>query len=322
MEFQSGDIQGKSLQERVNAMLQTQTKEWDLAARNYKGLEKVIKHTHIMNGGLEIDVQYNPERIYSSAAKVDKKSISERKCFLCLAHLPSEQQRISYYEKYVVLVNPFPIFPRHLTIPHREHTQQKIEGHMKDMLLLARELDQFVVFYNGPRCGASAPDHFHFQAGNKGFMPVEKDFHDLQKSLIKKDESCIAWAIDDYLRYCLVLEGDDPEAISSWFDRILKILILMNPGEDEPMMNVLASWENGVWRVFIFPRKMHRPWQFFAEGEEQILLSPASVDLGGVLILPREADQEKLNNETIADIFDQVTIAKEDFEQLCTEFTR
>jgi hypothetical protein len=322
MEFQSKDILGKSLQDHVIELLQAQLIEWDLAAKNYKGLEKVIKHTHIINGGVEIGVQYNPERIYSSSAKVDKKSISERKCFLCLPHLPAQQMWVSYKEKYVILVNPFPIFPKHLTIPHREHTEQRIDGHMHDMLMLARELDQFVVFYNGPRCGASAPDHFHFQAGNKGFMPVEKDFDVLQKSLIKKDESCIAWAIDDYLRHCLVLEGDDEEKLCVWFDQALNILNRLFPGYEEPMMNVLASWGKGVWMVFIFPRKLHRPWQFYAEGEEQILLSPASVDLGGVLILPREEDQEKLDPETIADICDQVTIAKEDFEYLCTEFTR
>ncbi|TVQ85312.1 MAG: DUF4922 domain-containing protein, partial [Bacteroidetes bacterium] len=160
-----------TLQKKVYELLEQQTREWELAVRNYKGLEKVEKHFFEFNGGVKIGVQFNPERIYSSAAKVDDKSISERKCFLCLEHLPAEQKWVKYNHLYVILVNPFPIFPKHLTIPHRRHIDQRILEHFPELLNLARELDDFTIFYNGPRCGASAPDHFHFQAGNKGFMP-------------------------------------------------------------------------------------------------------------------------------------------------------
>ncbi|MDR4988526.1 MAG: DUF4922 domain-containing protein, partial [Bacteroidales bacterium] len=170
-----------NLQERVYEMLKQQQQDWDLAEKNYRGLQKVKKRFVRLGEGVEVGVQFNPERIYSSAAKVDDKSISRRKCFLCRAHLPEQQTWVEFESEYLILVNPFPIFPLHLTIPIVDHKEQRIGGRMTDMLKLARVLKDFVVFYNGPRCGASAPDHFHFQAGNKGFMPVEDDAERLTK---------------------------------------------------------------------------------------------------------------------------------------------
>ncbi len=311
-----------SLQKKVFELLDQQNREWELAARNYKGLEKVEKHFFEFDGGVKIGVQFNPERIYSSAAKVDDKSISERKCFLCHAHLPTEQIWVEFNDNYLVLVNPFPIFPKHLTIPHRRHIDQCIMEHFPEMLNLARELDEFVVFYNGPRCGASAPDHFHFQAGNKGFMPVEQEFHQVSKTLLRNENGCKAQSTENYLRHCIILEGNDKSMLSQWFQEIFGLMEKLMQQEPEPMMNVLCLWENEEWKIFTFPRKLHRPWQFFSEDENRILLSPASVDMGGVLITPRREDFEKLSASDILDIFTQVTWEKDLFEKLIEEFSK
>ncbi len=311
-----------SLQKKVFELLDQQNREWELAARNYKGLEKVEKHFFEFDGGVKIGVQFNPERIYSSAAKVDDKSISERKCFLCHAHLPAEQIWVEFNDNYLVLVNPFPIFPKHLTIPHRRHIDQCIMEHFPEMLNLARELDEFVVFYNGPRCGASAPDHFHFQAGNKGFMPVEQEFYQVSKTLLRNENGCKAQSTENYLRHCIILEGNDKSMLSQWFQEIFGLMEKLMQQEPEPMMNVLCLWENEEWKIFIFPRKLHRPWQFFSEDENRILLSPASVDMGGVLITPRREDFEKLSASDILDIFTQVTWEKDLFEKLIEEFSK
>jgi hypothetical protein len=308
------------LQDKVNQLLSQQLQDWDLAQKNYHGLSKAQKRTFSLPGGIYIGVQFNAERIYSSSAKVDAKSISERKCFLCIANLPEQQKMLDFGQDYVLLVNPFPIFQKHLTIPHREHIDQRIRGKIQDMLNLARELPDFVVFYNGPACGASAPDHFHFQAGNKGFMPIEEDYKRLSKTILKGLGNCRALAFDDYHRQCIILEGDNLNDLSAWFDQLYILMDGITKKEPEPMMNVLASWGGDKWQLYIFPRILHRPWQFFEEGEKQILLSPASVDLGGMLITPREEDFQNITISDITDIFEQVSWDKENFEHLKTEF--
>lgn len=310
-----------SLQQKVDQLLIQQTQEWDLAEKNYKGLAKAQKREFIFENRVSVGVQFNAERIYSSAAKVDAKSISERKCFLCLPNLPEQQKGVDFGNDYVVLVNPFPIFPRHLTIPHREHIDQLIKGRMDDMLDLAKELKDFVIFYNGPKCGASAPDHFHFQAGNKGFMPIEKEYHSLSRTIIKGEDKCRVSTFSNYLRQCLIIDGDDKTILCKWFEQLYQLMSAQMPADPEPMMNILVSFDQGRWKIFLFPRKLHRPWQYFEEGTKQILLSPASVDFGGVLITPREEDYEKLTQEDAVDIFSQVTWDEDMFEQLIRDFS-
>ncbi len=306
----------------VETLINDQLKEWDLATINYEGLKLVKTRSLFFSGGTEVKVQVNPERIRSSAAKVDDRSIRARPCFLCQKNLPVAQRGISFGESYQVLVNPFPIFPRHLTIPHQSHTLQRIKGRLGDMMNLARALPDFVIFYNGPRCGASAPDHFHFQAGNKGFLPIEREFMAGENQTTLVDTSALRLStMDHYLRKTLVLEGTDATETEVWFNLVYDFLEGIQPGEEEPMLNILCSWVENRWQVFVFPRKAHRPRQFYATGEEQILLSPASVDFGGVLITPRQEDYSKLNNEIVEDIFDQVTLGDGEWEQLIRTLT-
>lgn len=301
---------------QARQLIAEQRREWPLAKANYNGLKKV-KTKVFTTGGFELMVQFNPERIRSSAAKVDKKSIEARPCFLCSGDLPPEQRGLPFHEQYTILVNPFPIFSEHLTIPHVDHIDQRIDGKFGDMLLLAEALDDFVVFYNGPKCGASAPDHFHFQAGIKGLMPVERDFsigRFTTEIKIGNGVSVHGWA--GYARSLLTLTGNDREQLMSKFHEFLAIFSAMQPEESEPMLNILTYVQQGAWVVHIFPRKRHRPRQYFEEGDKQILLSPASVDLGGVLITPREEDFNKITEEDIFDIFWQVCAKQEDLDRL------
>lgn len=298
----------------VEDLINGQLIEWQLAKNNYAGLKQVMTREINFENNFKVKIQFNPERMRSSAAKVDAKSIQERNCFLCQANLPAEQHGIVFLNNYLILVNPFPIFTRHLTIPLKKHTDQLIEGHFEEMLLLAQSLSDYVVFYNGPRCGASAPDHFHYQAGNKGFMPIEDEFETLSKTLLKQTEDGEIYAIDNYLRQTIVITGSDKNIICKWFNQVFEFLKNIIPSDPEPMLNILTSWTENKWQVFIFPRKKHRPEQFFKEGEAQILLSPASVDFGGVLITPRQEDFNKLNEHLIRDIYKQVTIGEVEWE--------
>jgi len=267
----------------INQLFQEQLNNWELAKNNYKALEQVKVKTLDVNG-CPYKVQFNPARIVSSVAKVDPKSIQERKCFLCSENLPVEQKGISFKENYTVLVNPFPIFPRHLTIPAKEHTPQLIVSRFEDMLDLAQQLDDYIVFYNGPKCGASAPDHFHFQAGNKGFLPIENNKN---------------W------NNAIRIESKDKQEMLLLFRQIYNTLP-MQPNDAEPMLNILTWYENGTWATCLFPRKKHRPACYFAEGDDNLLISPASVDMGGVFITPLGKDFEKITAEDIAQILNEV----------------
>lgn len=305
-----------NISEQARQLIKDQQNEWDLARKNYAGL-KHVKTRKLAFDGFDMVVQFNPERIRSSAAKVDIKSIKARPCFLCEQNLPKEQRRIPLLDRYQILVNPFPIFPEHLTIPHLDHIDQLIEHKFDDMLEIAKSLEDFTVFYNGPKCGASAPDHFHFQAGIKRFMPIERDTRNgsfFHYSKTTKGVEIIKWI--DYLRSIVTFSGRDKAQIISLFSKLYTKLKSLQPDEAEPMLNILASYQGSRWTVHIFPRKLHRPWQYFKKGEKQILLSPASVDMGGVLITPREEDFNKLNMGDAQDIFNQVCLDDKELDEI------
>lgn len=278
-------MEDMNLQKEINELFHRQLENWPLAKKNYEALKQVRTKTLEVHG-CSYQVQFNPARMVSSAAKVDAKSISERKCFLCSANLPAEQEGIPFLEHYRILVNPFPIFPRHLTIPDVSHTPQCIEGRLNDMLALAQALPEFVIFYNGPRCGASAPDHAHFQAGNKGFLPLEKDV----EQWVKKERNFI------------LIKGETQQEVVGKFES------LFAKGEPEPMMNLLAWFDESGWILCVFPRCKHRPTCYEAEGSERLLISPASVDMGGVFITPREEDFEKITAQDLKQILEEVCL--------------
>ncbi len=293
---------------KARELIREQIGEWDLAAKNYGSL-KNVKIKTFDYGDYHIDIQFNPERIVSSAAKVDTKSIEARPCFLCEKNRPSQQRSLSFNSEYVVLVNPFPIFPEHLTIPNISHTDQRIIGNFGSMLDLAASLDDFVIFYNGPKCGASAPDHLHFQAGIKGFLSIEVDFLNNKCCReVRRIGNITIFHWPNYQRGTISLNGKNKVDLIECFNRVYRKLQILQPDEVEPMLNILAIFEHGEWIIHIFPRTLHRPAQYFESGEKQLILSPASVDMGGVLITPREEDFIKISKEDVQDIFKQVCL--------------
>ncbi len=308
------------LQVQVMDLLEQQLHDWDLARNNYLGLERVMRRPLDTPEGADFYVQFNPARIRSSAAKVDARSISERPCFLCEKHLPVQQQWVEFGKEYLILVNPYPIFTRHLTIPVRAHEDQLIAGRMGDMLQLAKSLEDFVIFYNGPRCGASAPDHFHFQAGNKGFLPIEQ-MPPQPGTLLQQHDRFEMHAMEHHHRRTILMRGNDGQALADGFEQIVSYMKPLQPDQPEPMLNILARWESPEWIVLVLPRKVHRPWQFHARGDDQVMLSPASVDLGGVLVTPRETDYHRMDLALMEDIFGQVCIGDVGWEGMLNELS-
>lgn len=302
--------------QKVRELFEDQFRDWALARENYRQLDDVMVRT-VSFPGFSISVQFNPGRISSSAAKVDAKSIEARPCFLCEKNRPSEQRGITAESDYIILINPFPIFRRHLTIVSGSHTPQRIAGNFGTMLMLSRLLPEYVLFYNGPQCGASAPDHLHFQAGNRGFLPIEKDFAnpDLCRRAGQAGDTEL-WLWSGYGRGIMTLRGCDSGALESAFSRFLERFGLAQSDRPEPMVNILAYHDKGSWTVHVIPRKIHRPSCYFADGDERILLSPASVDLGGVFITPRGEDFTKITAKDIRTILDEVCLGEDELKNL------
>ncbi|MEA4841017.1 MAG: DUF4922 domain-containing protein [Bacteroidales bacterium] len=306
-----------TLAEEVEKMRYSQLQEWELAKVNYDNL-RTVKTKKIVIDGIPMIVQFNPKRITSSAAKVDSKSIQERKCFLCPGNLPEQQKGIDFRGEYLVLVNPFPIFPKHLTIPGYKHEPQQIKGKITDMLELAYSLQDYVFFYNGPKCGASAPDHLHFQAGNKGFLPIERDFDSFKKENIVSKKDIRISLLAEYPCSTFVMESEDILLIDEYFNKIDDALEIKT-GEYEPMMNVLAWYSQDRYKLCFFPRVKHRPSCFYEEGENNILISPASVDMGGVFITPLEKDFDKIKEEDVSKIIREVCLDKASLRKIADQ---
>ncbi len=309
---------GKTIADKTRSLLKSQVGSWEMARNGYSSLSQVqVKEFEF--DGYTVKVQFNPGRIISTSAKVDKKSIEARKCFLCYENLPPDQKGIPYFRDYLILVNPFPIFPEHLTIPKIDHVPQYIEGNMQGMLNLTKDIGEyFTVFYNGPKCGASAPDHMHFQAGRRNFMPLDAELNELLKTPgngLYSNKSVSIHSVSNYIGKFFLFEGSDKKELISYFLKFYKaIKSLDSSSHDEPMLNILCGYTGKDWRIIVFPRMKHRPDYYFMEGDSQILISPASVDFGGVLITPREEDFNKMDKEIILKIFRQVSISPEIFE--------
>lgn len=301
----------------VDAFLLEQLAEWEQARNNFAALSGVkVKELDV--DGMKIKVQFNPARIVSSAAKVDAKSLKERKCFLCAANRPAVQRGIDWGEKYTILINPFPIFPRHLTIPDKNHVDQLIKGRIADMVSLAADLKGYTVFYNGPKCGASAPDHMHFQAGNSDFLTIGKVLEEaeLVPLQVVDDGEAVLSVAQDLPLNMFIIDTTDAHAAQDLFGRLYDAMTIPE-GEKEPMMNILCYLtEDEEVRLVVIPRKRHRPSFYGTEGENSMLLSPASVDMGGVFITPLEKDFNRLDADLVRQVYEELCLNDDEMNDI------
>lgn len=300
--------------EQVEKLIEQQLVVWQTPRDNYAALHNVeVKEFKVKRS--TIKVQFNPARIVSSAAKVDNKSLKERKCFLCAANRPEVQEGIAWGENYTILINPFPIFPKHLTIPCNDHTDQRILWRIGDMMAIAKDLPGFTLFYNGPKCGASAPDHMHFQAGNRGFLGFETDYLAADKKKVISNAGATLSLLSGLANAAFLIEAVEIDAATELFVTLYNALEIPE-GEEEPMLNILCWSEEGKWKVAVFPRRKHRPACYSAEGDANILISPASVDMGGVFITPLEKDFKKITADDLEQILDEVCLDQSGVEKI------
>ena len=300
---------------KIAGFFETQLAAWPMAAANFEALGGVkVKELDV--NGMPFKVQFNPARMASSGAKVDAASLKARPCFLCEKNRPEVQIGIEWNDRYTILVNPFPIFHRHLTIPDTSHTDQLIAGRIADMMGLAAELNGYTVFYNGPRCGASAPDHMHFQAGNSDFLTIAPAIENAELKTIAADGDATLSLVDTLPVKVFVIDAADHSAGERLFGRLLEAMPVPE-GEREPMLNLLCYSTPAGERLVVIPRKRHRP-ACYGTDNGCMLISPASVDVGGVFITPRPEDFERMDQAAIASILDEVCLTAEEIGEIAS----
>lgn len=305
----------------IDRLIAKQLRDWDLAGANYAALAASVTRS-LPLGESVITLQFNPERRQSSAAALDKQSLARRRCFLCSEYQPAKQKAVLWGSHYKIQVNPYPIFSRHLTIADLRHEPQRIADRVGDMLQLAKSLPAFVVFYNGPQCGASAPDHAHFQAGAKGEMPLPDELaHATTHLLTDGDEGFIGY-VDVVGRSLFTIETSTQRAAERYAMRLLNLLPVTE-GAAEPMVNVLCWWDktSRLWHLVFFPRRKHRP-ACYGEGEGHLLLSPGCTEMGGLWAVPERKDYDCLTSETIQALYDELCLSRKELTPVINGFSR
>ena len=343
-------------EEEVEAFFEQELKDWDFAREHYTDLQNQVQQRVLpvneqtadnsettsaaAASDISLTVQWNPARIVSTGAKIDKASIEARPCFLCDENRPKEQHSLMIEHHYQVLVNPYPILPRHFTIPTRRHKPQSIWEHFGTMRHLAWTLQHNIIFYNGPLCGASCPDHLHLQAGSRGIVPIERDWGLYENQLEKlypltggeaqemedagnAGQRCGLFLLKNYVCPVFVIRSMPEETDSLLCQRLYRALPI-NDGETEPRMNVICWRQAGDESrpdeivTLIFPRKKHRP-DCYATGE--LLVSPGALDMGGLIITPREEDFRKITPEWAVGILKEVTLTEGELKPIIEKVT-
>ncbi len=293
----------------ISRFFNRQLEVWTDARHRFRDL----KHVETRQFSDQLKLQWNPARIVSTGAKIDKKTLGERPCFLCDKNRPKEQMSKQIDEKFHLLVNPFPILPVHFTIPARKHQPQLIYKNYGEMHRFISLHSDLMVFYNGPKCGASAPDHLHFQAGTNGILPLQTNWQRLSRNLTDiislNDEEKIS-VVRDFIVPAFVIISKSAESDEALFSRLYKAMP-QRGDETEPMMNII-SWRKGEEFIsVVIPREKHRPKAYFAEGDAQFVVSPGALDMSGLIITPREEDFRKLTEEKALSLLQECGVSEE-----------
>ncbi len=328
-------MKSKNVTDFINAQLS----QWPLARDNFRALRKVtVKKFNV--GGLEVTVQFNPARIASSAANTSPEHVKTRPCPLCPENRPKEQIALRYDghrgKRYDILLNPYPIFNDHIVIALATHSEQSIWKRFVDLLDLSRSCPKFIFFYNGPKCGASAPDHHHFQAIGRGKLPLENDIDKLLNSLggVVSDPSAsrsLEWLTSEneaelfnyhkFTRGIFVIRGRTVKSVSRLFYRLLDCAPLVED-EREPRFNLYTYYKSGEYRCIVIFRTVHRSHHYFAEGEEHLTVSLGCVDMAGCPIVPVQKDFEKLSPELLEEVLAEVSLTEETENLVKNRLTR
>jgi len=312
-----GSERSSNLSGHCLSLLSEQRKSWQELKNTYESL-KTVRTKSLSLSGFSVLLYYNPGRILSATAAVRREEVKDRPCFLCRHNLPHEQKWILYRNEYRILCNPRPVLERHFTITHIEHRPQAISENFDTLLNIMADLGHgWITLYNGPRCGASAPDHLHFQTLPTGYMPIEYEIYEKGRLvLVTRIDDVSIFMANDLGREILLLKGDNQASLTHAFSTVLATFKRTICSYDEPMMNIAGFYDAGSWHIALFPRQKHRPDVFYREGDERIIVSPGVVEMAGILVTPMEADFERLNATTVEAIYREVSIDSHTFANI------
>jgi hypothetical protein len=302
------DRPDERLRQRIDALFAEQRDNWPMLRDGEASLGQ-LQRKILTSDGASIVVQVNPARRRSTLAKTDASSIAARPCFLCSENMPAEERGVAF-EDLVIMPNPFPVLPMHCTIAGREHRPQRIAGRVDCLLRLASKLGpDLAAFYNGPRCGASAPDHFHFQAASAQEIPI-------LTQLSSTGGSRSPVAATSFGRHMLIARNAEFAPVRRAIEQAIDALSEIEQTADEPMLNLLAFHDDDQFTAILFPRRAHRPACYFATGPEQLLISPAVLEMCGILVATESEHFERIDADIALGIYQEVSIGDSEFERL------
>lgn len=313
----------------LKKFIKDQLSVWPLAAKNFRAL-KSMRVRSLEIGGLEAKIQYNPSRIASSTAKIDEETLAARPCFLCEQNRPPEQFHLRFEGRkgrlYNVQVNPYPIFNNHLVIARSEHLPQAIWHHLPDMLDFAKAYQDFTVYYNGPRAGASAPDHLHFQAVPRRVLPLETAVDallDAPGEAMSKVRDARMYHFRKFTRGVWCIKADTTKSLAKLFYQFLDCCPVADPGL-EPRFNLYAWYrqELNEYRVMVVLRTELRSHHFYTDGPDHLTIGPGAAEMAGVFVAPEEADFDKATREQLEEMLSEVSVSEEDEALINFRLTR
>ena len=296
-----------TLYQQISDMFSRELASHGRAFLNYQALSGVeVKDMTI--DGFPAKLFFNPARVRSVMADVSPEALQKRACFLCPDGVEEHQLTHNWDSPtghtYYIRVNPFPIFSPHFTVSSSVHERQELLPHLESMLHLAKELPEMTIFYNGPMCGASAPDHMHFQAVPRHSMPIEDHFDTNYANAILVQETNLQTHLEAVKK--VLAMGTIPEEASQTGSLTANA---SHAEEYEPRWNIVSWYEpasSPKFNTIIFFRKESRPMCFFAPEEERILFSPATVEMAGIGIVANRESFDRLTPSKLRDIIREV----------------
>lgn len=311
----------------LNKFIKDQLSVWQLASSNFRAL-KTAPSREVEVFGLKCRIQYNPRRVISSTADTSPAAIASRKCFLCADNRPKEQFHLGFEGRkgrnYHIQINPYPIFRGHLVIVRDEHIPQEIWHHFPDMLDFAAKYKDYLVFYNGPSSGASAPDHLHFQAIPKHNLPLEDvvdEFLDHPGEPLATVKDASLYKFDGYARGVFALKATTSKSLAKLFYRLLDCTD-RGKGEEEPMFNLYAYVKNGEYRTIVVMRSAKRSHHFYSEGADHLTISPGAADIAGLFVAPFREDYDKVDTALLEELLSEVCISEDEQNMIVWRLTR
>ena len=301
----------------VDKLFAQQLETWPALRAGVEAFREV-EYRRLSVGRTPVLLQHNPRRIVSTGAPMDAASIRRRPCFLCPDNMPEEEKGLEFGTRFVVFCNPYPVLKNHLVLVSKEHRPQAIDGTAMYALDFAEALGpEFFVLYNGPSSGASAPDHLHLQAGASELIPVLSDLEHCAKLAIPSPQGIETFLLENYRVNTLIIRGGKKPDLANWIETIVHVLAdLVGTKSVEPLLNLLYMRRGRDWEVVIFPRERHRPSSFYSSGEDRLIVSPAAIDMGGLMVVPERRDFDRMDTAIVEGIYREVTLVDEKFDRL------